>query len=65
MTRRHRLAVHADLLPQPPGDARLSVRELDALRPNAARPADQTPLPIGQRDVMRGPGQIVPGPLAA
>jgi hypothetical protein len=60
MARPHRLTVHADLLAQPSGDARLGVRELDALRPNAAGPARETPLRVDQRDVMGSPGQVVP-----
>src|SRR5262249_5595048 len=54
MTGRHRLTVHADLLPQTTGDARLRVRELHALRADATRPTDDRSLRIDERHVMRG-----------
>jgi hypothetical protein len=44
MTGRHRLTVHADLLPQAARDARLRVRELDPLGPNPALLTDDAPL---------------------
>jgi hypothetical protein len=57
MTGGDRLTVDADLLPQAPGDARLRIRELNPLGSNPAVPTDDAPLPIHERDVMRGPRQ--------
>src|SRR4030095_7043003 len=48
MTRRHRLAVDADLLPQATSDAGLRLREVDPLRPNPAAPALHATLAIDQ-----------------
>lgn len=64
MPGRHRLTVHADLLPQAARDARLRARELDPLGPNPAPPTNDAPLPIDERDRMRGPGQVVPRTIA-
>ena len=55
VARRHRLTVHADLLPQVPGDPCLGVGELDALGANPAVLTHDPALPIHQRRVMRGP----------
>ena len=63
MTGRHRLTVHPNLLPQPTGDARLGVRELDPLGPNPAAATADTALLIDQRYGVCRPGQIIPGPL--
>jgi hypothetical protein len=60
MARRHRLTIHADLLPQPPGDASLRGRELDALGPDPAVPAIHSRLAIHQRHEVRRPGQVIP-----
>jgi hypothetical protein len=43
---RHRLTVHADLLAQAPGDARLRFREVHALGADPARPTDDSSLRI-------------------
>jgi len=59
MTCRHRLTVHADLLPQPTRDARLPVREFDPLCANAAAATDEAALPIDQRDGVGRPWQII------
>ena len=64
MRRRHRLTVHPDLLPQAPRDPRLRIGELDPLGANPAVAAPDPPLRIDQRDRMRRPRHIVPGPLA-
>jgi hypothetical protein len=53
MRGRHRLTVHADLLPQAPCNARLGVSELDALGANPAVPTDDPALPIDERHGMR------------
>src|ERR1700692_3819943 len=58
VTRGHRLTVHADLLLQASGDARLRIRELDALGPNPAAATDDAALPINERHGMRRPRQI-------
>ena len=63
MTRRHRLTVHADLLPQPTRDARLRVREFDPLCANPAAATNDAALAIDERDRMGCPRQIIPGPL--
>src|SRR3989442_12965595 len=49
VTRGHRLTVHADLLPQAPGDARLGICELDALGPNPAAATHDAALLINER----------------
>ena len=63
VTRGHRLTIHADLLPQAPGDARLRIRELTALGPNPTAATDDAALRINERHGMRCPRQIVPGAL--
>jgi len=63
VTGRHRLTVHADLLPQAPGDAGLRIGEVNALRENAAVPTDEAPLRVHERNVVRGPWQIIPCPI--
>ena len=63
MTGRHRLTVHPNLLPQPTGDARLGVRELDPLGSNPAAVSADAALLIDQRHGVCRPGQIIPGPL--
>jgi len=64
MRGRHRLTVHADLLPQTPRDPRLRIGELDPFGANAAVAALDASLPIHQRDGMRRPRDIVPRPVA-
>ena len=64
LTGRHRLTVQADQLPEASGDPGLRIRELDALRPNAARPTHNPPLGVGERHPMGRPRQVVPGPIS-
>jgi hypothetical protein len=63
MTRRHRLTVETDQPLQPARHARLRIRKLDPLRANAALAAADATLVVHHRDRMRGPGQVLPGPL--
>jgi hypothetical protein len=52
VTRRHRLTVQPDLLPQASGDPRFRISELDPLSPNAAPRTDDAPLQIDERYVI-------------
>jgi hypothetical protein len=57
---RHRLTIKPNDLPQPSGDPGLRVRECHAFCTNPALPTAHAPLPVDQRDTVRGPGQVVP-----
>jgi hypothetical protein len=61
MTRRHRLTIEPDPLPEPPGQARMRVGKPDALGANAAVSAPESAQPIPQSHRMLGPRQVVPG----
>lgn len=63
VTRRHRLTIQADLLPQAPRHARLWICEVNPLGADPTVSTPEPPLSIDQRHRMGGPRHIVPGPI--